>query len=774
MKFRKVTNWSENIPQEVYVGFIRSLYANPSVLLIGALSHFIVAVLVYLENHNPAFLAMGPIMASTGLYRYFSIRRVDPAEIKTYEDAARHERRYLIDGSIAGLAIGTFGFMCTYLSHTTFSTTAALSMLMGSALTVSGRNYGSSKMVMIFTITMFGPATIGLLINGQPFGFALGLLVIPFMIILLQMAKVVRLSLFTAITEELRARYLAQRFNRALNTMPQGLLMLDTEGRIIVANAEAAELIRVSSPSMLVGRSMKAVLSRIVASGLMDAEQGRYAVAQLTKALTEGFDRKLIVGLTDGRHFELSAREGDHNLGVVLFQDVTSRVRSDQKISTMARFDTLTGLPNRAHFHEQVVERLALGDPRRNVALAIVDLDDFKAVNDSLGHPVGDEVIKAIAGRLSPIISKDIIVGRFGGDEFVIYCDDLEDALLLGSLLDNLNARLQGPLEVAGNRLRIQASIGAVISRPNEQDVDAMIVKADLALSRSKGTGKNTWSLFKEEMDEAFRSRQRLKDDLRAAIESKTLRIVYQPIVSLAKMRIESCEALCRWDHPELGPISPAVFIPLAEEMGVISEITTLALQSACAECKKWPSHIQVSVNLSAKDFRDDDIVAKVRAALSLSGLPANRLEIEVTETALLDDKSLAIRYVEQLRELGVHIALDDFGTGYSSLSYLHRLPLDKIKIDRSFLADVGENTRSLHLLTDIVKLCRRLGLTVTIEGVETFEQLKILSQHVKPEFAQGFLFGAPLTASGIETMSTTSWPFAKDIRSNARTTVGG
>lgn len=772
MKFRKATNGSEDIPQDVYVGFIRSLYSNPHVLLIGAFSQFLVGILVYIESRNPVFLVITPIMAATGLYRYFSIRSVDPTLIHTYEDARRHERRYLIEGSIAGLALGTFGLLCTYVSHTTFSAIAAISMLMGSAITVSGRNYGSSKMVFILTITMFGLPTIGFFLNGSLLDVVLGLLIIPFMIILLQMSKAVRVSLFTAITEELRARGLALRFNRALDTMPQGLLMLNNEGRIVVANAEAAELIRVASPDALVGRSIKAVLTRIVASGLMDAEQGRYAVAQLTKALTEGFDRKLIVGLTDGRHFELSARAGDNNLGVVQFEDVTLRVRSDQKISNMARFDVLTGLPNRVHFHELVAERLALGNAQRNIALAIIDLDDFKAVNDSLGHPIGDQLIKAIADRLSPISSRDIIVGRFGGDEFVIYCDDLEDATLLGRLLDDLHARLQGNLEVAGHRLRVLASIGAVSGRPDEQDLDALIVRADLALSRAKSLGKNTWCLFREEMDEAFRSRQRLKADLRAAIESNSLRIVYQPIVSLSKMRIESCEALCRWDHPELGPISPAVFIPLAEEMGVISEITTLALNSACLECAKWPSHIRVSVNLSAKDFRDNDIVGKVRDALAGSKLISDRLEIEVTETALLDDKSLAIHYVDQLREMGVHIALDDFGTGYSSLSYLHRLPLDKIKIDRSFLADVGENTRSLHLLTDIVKLCRRLGLEVTIEGVETFEQLKILSQHVKPEYAQGFLFGAPLTASGIETMSATTWPFAKDMRAGSPATI--
>ncbi|TIT65333.1 MAG: EAL domain-containing protein, partial [Mesorhizobium sp.] len=261
--------------------------------------------------------------------------------------------------------------------------------------------------------------------------------------------------------------------------------------------------------------------------------------------------------------------------------------------------------------------------------------------------------------------------------------------------------------------------------------------------------------------------------DLRSAVESRDLRVVYQPIVAMNTMRIASCEALCRWDHPDLGPISPGIFIPLAEEMGIISEISTFVLHAACTECAKWPDQTSVSVNLSARDFRSRDVIQKVRDALANSGLAAGRLEIEVTETALLDDKSLTRQYIEELKQLGVRIALDDFGTGYSSLSYLHKLPLDKIKIDRSFVMDITHNPRSLELLKGVVDLTRILGLTVTIEGVETFEQLKVLLHSVKPDLVQGFLFGAALSASGIETMSNVTWPFAADLRLAAKRTAG-
>ena len=233
----------------------------------------------------------------------------------------------------------------------------------------------------------------------------------------------------------------------------------------------------------------------------------------------------------------------------------------------------------------------------------------------------------------------------------------------------------------------------------------------------------------------------------------------------MATMRISSCEALCRWDHPEFGPISPGIFIPLAEEMGIISEVSSFMLHAATAECMKWPEPIRVSINLSAKDFRTGDIVALVRSALEAAGLAPDRLEIEVTETALLDDKSSTRQYLEDLKALGVRIALDDFGTGYSSLSYLHTLPLDKVKIDRSFIEDITRNRRSLELLRGVVNLSRPLGLAVTIEGVETFDQLKLLALEVKPDLVQGFLFGSALSASGIATMSNTVWPFAKDLK---------
>ncbi|TIX00724.1 MAG: EAL domain-containing protein [Mesorhizobium sp.] len=758
---------TENIPADVYIQFVRSLFDNAHMLVIGGVCYWILGFMIYLRTNNPLFLAFSFGLLSICLFRYFGIRSFRKAGgvIADVQEAQRWERNYILKGSLQGLGLGALCFISIYVYPDPFAELAATSLAIATLVTVVGRNYGSPLMVRIFSVTFIGPAALALLLRMDAPSVILGLMIIPLTFVTINSADHVRDVLFSAVIGHKEARKLALRFDRALNTMSHGLVMLGPNGRVAVANAEAAHLMSLKSGDALLGRSIHGLLMRGVAGGMLAPKDCRYIEAQLTRALREGRDRKVLVSLANGQHYEFSAREGSQELGVITFEDVTARVEAEDKIRFMARYDNLTGLPNRAYFHELVGEAMASGDRDRLCGLAVLDLDDFKSVNDTLGHPIGDGLIYAVAERLAAIAGQGITVSRFGGDEFMIFFDRVEDESHLTSQLDEIFAGLQGEVDVAGHGLRIQASGGAVLSRVKDTDVDAMIVKADLALYKAKELGKNSWRLFEASMDAAFRNRQLMKADLRTAVESKGLRVVYQPIVAMNTMRIASCEALCRWDHPDLGPISPSIFIPLAEEMGIISEISTFVLQAACTECAKWPDQTSVSVNLSAKDFRNRDVIQKVRDALTDAGLAAGRLEIEVTETALLDDKSLTRQYIEELKQIGVRIALDDFGTGYSSLSYLHKLPLDKIKIDRSFLIDVTQNPRSLELLKGIVNLSRPLGLAVTVEGVETFEQLKILALQVKPDLVQGFLFGAALSASGIETMSNVTWPFAADLR---------
>ena len=756
---------NSGIPADVYVQFVRSLFDNHHVLLIGTACHAIAALMVYVSSGDYVYVVLAGLLLAVGAWRYAGMVRFHRSgDIPDERAARRWENEYILKGSLQGLTLGAFCFTAIYLRPVSFGEMAAISVTLGSIVTVVGRNYGSRRMVSIFAATFVAPIALGLMLRLDVPHFVLGLLIVPFMVVIKSSADNVRNVLFSAVIGHRQARNLALRFDRALNTMSHGLVMLGPDGRVVVANSKAAKVLGFEVPNRLLGRSLHAVLMRGVAGGLLSQRDSRYAESQLTRALSDDRDLKLQLRAGDGRYFELTARSGHEELGVVTFEEITARVEAEERIRHMARFDSLTDLPNRAWFHELVAEQVSGGDPERQCALAVFDLDDFKSINDTLGHPVGDGLIFAVGEKLSAIASDDVIVSRFGGDEFMLFFNSIGSEKELTVVLDRIFADLNGYVDVSGHALRVQMSAGAVISNVGNTEVDDMIVKADLALYKAKESGKNGWRLFEAKMNAAFRNRQMLKADLRGAVEARSLRVVYQPIVAMNSMRIASCEALCRWDHPELGPVSPAVFIPLAEEMGIISDISELVLEQATNACVKWPGDICVSVNLSAKDFHNRDVVEKVRNALERSGLAPHRLEVEVTETALLDDKSSTGKFLNEIKALGVRIALDDFGTGYSSLSYLHTLPLDKVKIDRSFLLDVTQNPRALELLKGVVGLSRGIGLQITMEGVETFEQLEVLSQMVKPDLVQGFLFGSALTASGVETISVHAWPTAAEL----------
>lgn len=761
-----------DMPGEVYVQFVKSLYRSRSTLLVGATSHMLIALMVYLRTGKIVFVVFGALFLAIGAVRYIGISR--DGEVLNDPETARHwESDYVINGALQGLLLGSFGFVATYVYPDPFGEMGALASILSSLVTVVGRNYGSSRVVVIFTISMLAPMAVALLLREELSYAMLAVLMAPFGMIVIKSAAEVRKILLSAVMERRKADQLAQRFDRALNTMSHGLIMFNPDGRVVVANERAAEYLGFPHAERLIGRTLDGLLLRGVTRQLLTRNDFARSRAQLKTALDTGNGAKILLGLRDGRYFEFTPREGKQELSVLTFEDVTRRVEAENKIRHMARFDSLTGLPNRAYFQEVVRDYLGTSDMSRLCGLAIIDLDDFKTINDTLGHPIGDSLIYAVAGRLASHVGDHVRVGRFGGDEFMVFIDNVRDADDFAQQFNTIFHSMQGKVEIAGNLISIEASAGAVVFPAADGDLDGIIVRADLALYAAKEAGKTRWRLFEEHMDAAFRTRQTMKSDLRTAIQEKNLHVMYQPIVDMATLRVSSYEALCRWKHPQLGPISPGVFIPLAEEMGLISEISSMVLETACKECAGWPEHISVSVNLSAKDFHDSAVVAKVANALSVSGLKPNRLELEVTETALLDDRQSTREHIGHLKKLGVCIALDDFGTGYSSLSYLHTLPLDRVKIDGSFLHDLSSNLRSRKLLRSVVQLSRSLGLAVTVEGVETLEQLRVLQTAARPDHVQGFLFGAALSPSGTRAMSEMIWPFENPVLQESQSRTG-
>ena len=478
---------------DVYIPFVETLFRDGLTLSIGFAAQTLIVVLCFWKTADPIFLyvAVGLMMVAalrlTNMRKYRNAPR--PAD---WHEARQRENDYIIYGSMHGLMLGFFCFAGIYLSNDNFAEIASVSVTLASITSIAGRNYGSPRMVMIFIVTTTWPISLGLILRGDAYHVTLGLLSAPFFFAIKRFADLVRGVLFTALSEERKANNLAQRFNRALNTMSHGLIMLGPEGKVVVANAEAAHLLSFRSTDAVMNRSLHSLLKRGVAGGLIDAKDCKFVEAQLTRALREGRSRKVLLSLTNGQHFEFSAREGSQDLGVITFEDVTARIEAEEKIRSMARYDSLTGLPNRAYFHEFVTEALATGDRNRLCGIAVLDLDDFKSVNDTLGHPIGDGLIYAIAEKLAAFASDTVRIGRFGGDEFIIFFDRVEDESHLASILDRIFAGLQGDVDVAGHALRIQVSGGCVLSRVKDTDVDGMIVKADLALYKAKDSAKTT------------------------------------------------------------------------------------------------------------------------------------------------------------------------------------------------------------------------------------------------------------------------------------------
>ena len=570
------------------------------------------------------YLALALVMLFAGLYRYFGIRKYQKAGIgDDYMSAARAETFYLIGGTIQGFFLGLFCFVSLLWSRDLYAEIASVAVALGSTVTIVGRNYGSKAMVSILTLTVVSPITLALMLRGDVGYFVLGLYTVLFMGIILRMATHVRTVLFTAIIEEKKSTRLAQRFDRALNTMTHGLIMLDSDGRVVVANAEAGQAFATSTSDRLIGRSLKALVMRAVAGGLLSAKDGHYLEAQLTRALREGRGRKVLMRLGDARHVEFSVSEGAGGLGVITFEDVSQRIEAEDKIRSMARYDNLTGLANRAYFHELVGEMMASGDHARTCALVVFDLDDFKSVNDTLGHPIGDGLIYAVAEKLQGFASDALKVSRFGGDEFMIYVDRIEGEAELSVILDELFASLQGEVDVAGHSLRIQASAGAVLSRVKDGDVDTMIVKADLALYKAKELGKNGWRLFEAAMDAAFRNRQLLKADLRSAIEARDCASSTSRSWRSTACASSAARRCAAGTIPSSARSRPRCSSRSPRKWASSPRSATSCCRRRRRECVRWPEQTSVSVNLSAKDFRNRDVVDKVRNALAQSGLAA-------------------------------------------------------------------------------------------------------------------------------------------------------
>ncbi len=442
------------------------------------------------------------------------------------------------------------------------------------------------------------------------------------------------------------------------------------------------------------------------------------------------------------RRIGIPDQSGQTRYIINVVDDVTDRRRADEKIAHLAHYDALTDLPNRVLFRERIERELQKTSRGEQFALLYIDVDEFKGINDSLGHHVGDELLKAVAARIRDCIRECDHVARLGGDEFAVIQTDVEHSGDVIEFVTRIQDAIRQPYECLGHQLSTDASIGIALAPRDGTDLDQLVKNADLAMYGAKGDGRRTYRFFEPAMDAQAKARLTLERDLRQALVDGSFELHYQPVVDLNSDEVTGCEALLRWRHPQRGMISPGDFVAVAEETGLIVELGEWVLRTACAEAATWPHHVRLAVNVSPIQLKCPTLSLKVAGALAASGLAANRLELEITEAVLIRDDEMALAILHQLRELGIRIALDDFGTGYSSLSYLKRFPFDKIKIDRCFVSDVAEIDGSSAIVQAVVNIAATRNITTTAEGVETPEQKEMLRRLGCTEM-QGYLFSA-------------------------------
>ncbi|PCI03983.1 MAG: hypothetical protein COB78_06445 [Hyphomicrobiales bacterium] len=536
-----------------------------------------------------------------------------------------------------------------------------------------------------------------------------------------------------------------ERLDAALETMLQGLCMFDADEKIVVSNDQYAEIYGISPDQIQPGTYLQDILELRIQNGTYGGESAEeYRQERTNQAKSKKTGIK-IHRLIDGRYIEIRDHPMANGGWLSIHEDVTVRHESEKKIKYLANFDALTGLPNRTQIQEKLkaaIHRSLKNDTQ--MALLYIDLDGFKEVNDTLGHPVGDKVLLEVGSRIKQSLSKTGIAGRLSGDEFIVVVKEFDDPCELRLLGDKICSALSAPIQIDHDIIEISASIGISVGPPENGDVEKIVQFSDLALYQAKADGGNSYRFFEYSMYARAKERQQMASDLSSAIKNNELLLHYQPQVDLSSGKIIGYEALVRWQHGTLGLISPLQFICLAEETGQIKEIGEWVLRTACEYAVSWPNREKISVNLSTVQFKRQNIAEMVKNILQETGLEAWRLELEITESVLIQNPDSVVAELQILTDMGISIAIDDFGTGFSSLSYLATLPFNKIKIDKSFIDDLCTDSEITAIVGMTIGLGNSLGKIVTAEGIETRRQHEML-RVAGCNQGQGYFYGRPL-----------------------------
>ncbi|HEY8576490.1 MAG TPA: EAL domain-containing protein [Devosia sp.] len=540
------------------------------------------------------------------------------------------------------------------------------------------------------------------------------------------------------------------RLDAAVNNISQGLCMMDAKGRLVICNEPYARIYNLPPELLRPGTQLDDILSHLFDQGMEAGSTRDEYIAWRRDVIARREYGKNIHELNN-RTIMMQHHPMKDGGWVSTHEDITEQRQNEARIRHLARHDALTDLPNRIEFLEQMAKTEAGLSRGEMAAVLYIDLDHFKAVNDTLGHAVGDEVIKQASARLWGTTRETDVLARLGGDEFALLMRPIDGADTAAKVADRIIKAIGAPMLIGGQQIEIGASVGIAVGPGDGVKTDTLVKNADLALYKAKSEGRSTYHFFEAGMDADLQQRRSIEAGLRLALQRNELRLMFQPLLGLAENRVTCVEALLRWDH-DGRTISPAEFIPIAEETGLIVAIGEWVLREACKAAAAWPGEVRVAVNLSPIQFKTRDLLGLVKTALADARLAPTRLELEITESLLLAENDTNLKVLHDLRALGVRISMDDFGTGYSSLSYLRSFPFDKIKIDRSFMRDLTTRGDSQAIIKAIIGLGQSLGMSTTTEGVETEEQLEMVRAHGASE-VQGFLFSPPLLPAALSNL---------------------
>ena len=735
----------------------------------GALCAAVAAVMTAIKTGNASLWPCVALLVVTGAVRALDTRSyLHRKSSLTSAEAARWEIRYQIGAMLYAGALGLWCVVALLGSHDAVAHLICISVTLCYVAAGGGRTYGRPWIFHVQMLLACGPLTVALALYGSPYYFGMALLNVLFFFSLKHISTSLQKIFVRALIAREREAAMASQFDTALNNMPHGLCMFGADGCLAVVNHRFGEMMGLSDERLHRGASSADIIAACVGAGTISAIGGQMVLSEIENSEAREVtttDPDPARGRSQSWSFQPMAGGGT----VVLVEDITERRNAEARITHLARYDELTALPNRLNFRDEIERLLAVSHhAERLSALLFIDLDQFKQVNDTLGHPCGDELLRAVADRLRAMLRPEDFVARFGGDEFVVFQQDIESPEDAAGLAKRIVERLSERYKIDSHLVEIGASVGIALTSPAGISADTLLKNADMALYRAKADGRGTFCFFREEMAQTVESRRNMELDLRKALANEEFELFFQPLINLKSGRITTCEALLRWNHPLRGTVSPIDIIPVAEDMGLIVDLGRWILRKACMECMKWPEGVSVAVNFSPQQFHQRDVLSEVRYALEVSGLPANRLEIEITESSLLRNTQLTHDVLSQLSAIGVRISLDDFGTGYSSLSYLHNFPLQKVKIDRSFLEGI-DTDRPLTLLRGVARLSADLGMSVVVEGIETNEQLELIGADGTVTEGQGYLFSRPVPAAQVRQLLNASHgrrlPDAQDVQ---------